>query len=152
MADSGTPRASLLEKALALATVLVPVAVVFIANIYSSAVSNRESNFRLTELAAGILRAPATPETRSLRAWAVQVINRYSELPIPEETGKALTDSVSLPPEVWRPAGPLRWGQVTAGSKEGTYRVLACTQDGLFCDTTWVTVPKRDSLKTRPKP
>ena len=100
VAEPGRSHSSLLEKALAVATVLMPFAVVLVGNCYSSAIARRDSNVRLTELAAGILRSPATIEARSLRAWAVEVINRYSEVPIPKETGAALRDSISLP---WSP-------------------------------------------------
>jgi hypothetical protein len=50
-------------------------------------------------LAIDILKQPPqpeNPESHKIRTWAIQVVNRYGLVPIPEDTAKVLTESQPL--------------------------------------------------------
>lgn len=70
----------------AIAAVLVPVAVVWVGHIYTKAVKEREQQGKFVELAVGILQQEPTGEQTNLRDWAVDVLDEYSGVPMPEVT------------------------------------------------------------------
>lgn len=148
-----TSRSSVLERALAFAAVSVPIATAVIAELYASASARRDAGVRLTELAIGILGQPVSQETKALRGWAVEVVNQYSDVELPKELGRALTDSLSLP------AGQsLSWGTPNGGIridsiigqtaeltalKPGRWPLVVCAAAARYkqCDTSWVVIP-----------
>jgi len=142
----------MLEKALAIAAVTVPIATAFIASGFANASARREANVRLTELAVGILRAEPTAATRDIREWAVDVVERYSEVPISAAAKGALADSVSLPTSIMFPTpGGLisASGVFVAGDTVGRYPLVMCVKSkgapgGIMCDTSWVNVERPD--------
>jgi hypothetical protein len=138
----GFRRSSLLERALALTAVMIPIATTIIAGLYASASARRDAGVRLTELAIGILRSPVTAETRGLRGWAVKVVNEYSEVDLPDDVGRALTDSVRLVAASYSaPLGGLDispTGNVKA-IRPGRCPLVACSPSARLkqCDTSW---------------
>lgn len=62
------------------ATILIRVVVLVVGNWYTSSSLERASAVRLIEVAISILSAPPTGETNEIRQWAIDVINRYSEV------------------------------------------------------------------------
>jgi hypothetical protein len=117
--------------------------------LYASASARRDAGVRLTELAIGILRSPVTPETKGLRGWAVEVVNAYSEVDLPDDVGRALTDSVRLVAAASvsysAPLGGLEispTGNVKA-LKQGRWPMVACNPSARLkqCDTASITVP-----------
>lgn len=68
---------------LVFSSLAVPIVLAVLGNSWSGAQKQNEIGVRYVELAAGILRAPPSTETRSLRLWAISVIDHYSQVPLP---------------------------------------------------------------------
>lgn len=107
------------------AAVFIPLAVAYLGNQVATSNKQRDSETKFVELATAILsKDPARdqpPESRNLRKWAVDVINRFSGVPMSEETADALIQKTALPQvaavqqpvAVPDPAGT--WGVVFGG-------------------------------------
>lgn len=67
-----------------LATILIPIVIAVVSQSYTSALKQNEIGVRYVELAIGILRVPPEESPERLRAWAIDVVNSYSEVPLPE--------------------------------------------------------------------
>jgi hypothetical protein len=65
-----------------LASMLVPIVLAVIGNAYTNALKQSENKVKYTELAISILRDKPTQETQDVRAWAIDVINQYSGVPM----------------------------------------------------------------------
>jgi hypothetical protein len=65
-----------------LASVLVPIVLAVIGNAYTNAVKQSENKVKYTELAISILKDKPSQETQDVRAWAIDVINQYSGVPM----------------------------------------------------------------------
>jgi hypothetical protein len=74
----------------------VPVTVAFIGSLYTTAIKESETRVKFVELAISILKSEPTTETGSLRSWAVETINKNSEVKLNETTGKQLIKDISL--------------------------------------------------------
>ena len=59
----------------AIAAILLPLAVAFVGQLYSKAIKDRELEGTFVELAVDILRDQPTQDTKSLRKWALDVVN-----------------------------------------------------------------------------
>lgn len=84
-----------------IAAVFIPVAVAVLANNLATANKQRDSETKFVEIATAILsKEPLpnqTPESKSLRTWAVAVIDKFSGVPMPPATADALVKSTALP-------------------------------------------------------
>ncbi len=84
-----------------IAAVFIPVAVAFLANEVATANKQRDSETKFVELATAILsKEPAakqSTDSTSLRKWAVEIINKFSGVPMPQETAQALIQTTALP-------------------------------------------------------
>lgn len=92
-----------------LASVLVPISVAVVGNWYTAAIrdrevaiSDRDQKIRQAtferewvQLGLEILRDPDTAP--NIRAWGVQIISRYAEVPMEEDVKTALTEGAVLP-------------------------------------------------------
>lgn len=109
-----------------LAAVFIPLAVAYLGNQVATSNKQRDTETKFVELATAILnREPGTnqtPESKSLRKWAVEVINRFSGVPMSEATAEALIQKTALPQvaqtfapqtQLSDPAGT--WGVVFGG-------------------------------------
>ena len=79
------------------AALAVPIIVAVIGNMYTSAIKERETQAKFVELAINILSTEPTDETKSLRSWAIKVIDEYSKIPLSKEAGKSVLESVPVP-------------------------------------------------------
>jgi hypothetical protein len=83
------------------AAVIVPLVVAWIGHIYAAALKERERRATYIAMAIDILKQPPTPEARGLRRWASDLINHYSEVPMPDavrsdlETAQVFQDFAS---------------------------------------------------------
>jgi hypothetical protein len=68
-----------------LASVVIPIVVVFASSEYTSAVSEREMKTRYVELAVGILSSEPDEYSTGIRKWATDIVNSYSEVSIPAQ-------------------------------------------------------------------
>jgi hypothetical protein len=84
-----------------IAAVLIPLAVAYLGNQVATSNKQRESETKFVELATSILtREPGAnqnADSKSLRRWAVAVIDKFSGVPMPQETADALIQSTALP-------------------------------------------------------
>lgn len=84
----------------AVATVFIPVVLLVISNQFSAALKDRELEGKFVELSVSILREAPSEETRNLRDWATQVINKYSGVPLSSKTKEDLIERTPiLPPQ-----------------------------------------------------
>lgn len=79
-----------------IAAVLVPVAVVWVGQIYTQAVKERELQGKFVELAVGILQEKPNEQQPNLRSWAADVLDTYSGVPMSDDARVELRES-SLP-------------------------------------------------------
>jgi hypothetical protein len=74
-----------------IATIAVPVAVVLIANMYSTEVSKNQISTRYIELAIGILKDKPNKESESIRNWAIDIINKKSDVKLSDKAKEELS-------------------------------------------------------------
>lgn len=85
------------EKTKVLSALLVPLTIALVGHWYTAAISEREVQAKFVELGVSILQAPPTDGTKNLRTWAIDVLNKYSGVPIDEATKKDLIENIPLP-------------------------------------------------------
>lgn len=81
-------------------TIVIPIMVTYMVQIYTEAIKERELEGRFVELGVSILQQQPTPDTQNLRKWAIDILARYSGVPISESTKKELTEQISIPRDV----------------------------------------------------
>jgi hypothetical protein len=89
------------EKAKAFSSIFaaigLPLVLLVIGQLFSSAVKEREVEGRFVELAVEVLREQPDEQTRGLRAWGIKVLDQYSGIPFSTDTAEALIERVPLP-------------------------------------------------------
>src|SRR6266404_2821106 len=75
---------------LGVAGVISSIAIPLLVMYFSHAEKTKEINRGFVELAIKILSQPATDEQKSLRMWAISLINHYSEVQLPIDAIAAL--------------------------------------------------------------
>ena len=92
-------KAEILAKILG--AVLLPVITICIAYMLNASIQDRSARVRMVELAVEILKSdPKAPTNANyMRAWAVEVLQKNSEVPLPEEASKLLME-LPLPTSV----------------------------------------------------
>lgn len=73
-----------------IASILIPLVVAIVGNSYSTAIKESENRIKYIELAISILKDKPSPETHQIRSWAVQVVDRYSDVPLPAQAREQL--------------------------------------------------------------
>lgn len=73
-----------------IASIFIPIAVVLIGNMYTSALKESETRVRYVELAVEILKEKPSGKKDNLRKWAIDLINNYSEIEINAQTREEL--------------------------------------------------------------
>lgn len=107
-----------------IAAVVIPLALAYIGNKYSSAIKERELQGRFVELATDILREEPVDQNKALRNWATKVIDEYSGVKLTDDARNELIENTSLPSPVVAISGP--WVVVMGADKE-----LASAEDEL---------------------
>jgi hypothetical protein len=79
---------------------VIPIVLALVGYWFSAGLKEREAQGKFVEMAVAILKEPANEETRPLRAWATQVIDRYSGVPLSPKTKEQLIEKLRLPPEI----------------------------------------------------
>src|SRR5262245_44394886 len=74
--------------------VLLPVVTICIAYLLNASIQERSARVRMVELAVEILKSDPKVEgnTNYMRGWAVEVLQRNSEVPLPPEAVKGLME------------------------------------------------------------
>ena len=83
--------------------VVIPLALLWVGNGYTTALKERELQGKFVELAVQILREDPDKQEDGLREWATQVITKFSGVEFSAETKKALIETTPLP------SGPQRY-------------------------------------------
>jgi hypothetical protein len=73
-----------------LGAVAIPVVIAYVGNAHNAALKEQELRAQYVEIAVSILTDAATEESGSVREWAIDVINSYSDIPMTEETQRYL--------------------------------------------------------------
>jgi hypothetical protein len=76
-----------------LATIAVPVVVIWVGHMLTNAMKSREVSQKYVQLAIEILREKRSVESQTLRIWAVDVINRFSDIPLPDNAQSNLSET-----------------------------------------------------------
>lgn len=108
------------------AAILIPLTIAYLGNEVATANKQRDSETKFVEIATAILSkeptAGQTQDSKNLRKWAVEVIDRFSGVPMPRETAEALIQTTALPqvgkaamPTESQPDAPGTWGVVFGG-------------------------------------
>jgi len=92
-------KAEILAKILR--AVLLPVITICVAYMLNASIQDRSARVRMVELAVEILKADPKPDTNAsyMRGWAIEVLQRNSEVPLPKEALRTLME-LPLPPSV----------------------------------------------------
>ena len=84
-----------------IAAIFVPIAIGWAGNKISLANQQRDSETKFVELATAVLNkeplASQPTDSKNLRKWAVDVINKFSGVPMSAETAEALVRTTALP-------------------------------------------------------
>lgn len=76
-----------------IASVLVPIVLAVVGQAYTSTLKESENRVKYTELAISMLKDKPTPETQDVRAWAIDVVNQYSGVPMSAQVREQLLRS-----------------------------------------------------------
>lgn len=79
------------------ASIFTPIIVGYIGYSINKSITERELQGRFVELGVTILHQEPTEQSRNLRNWAIEILNRYSGVPIDTETKEALLNDISMP-------------------------------------------------------
>ena len=81
----------------AIGTMLLPFALIYFGHIYKESEEKQGIHEKYVQMAVEILKAESSNENRELRAWAIEVLHEYSEVPIHVEAKEFLrNNSVKL--------------------------------------------------------
>ena len=62
----------------------------FVGLLVNSTIQSRDANAKLMETAVGVLRAKPEESNKGLRAWAIGIVNKYSQVPLSWEAQEEL--------------------------------------------------------------
>lgn len=82
-----------IEYFLAFLGVIIPALVLFSGHLYKETESKRGIHEKYVELSIEVLSQKPDPKTLELRRWALNVLHRYSEVPIHEEAQKHMLEN-----------------------------------------------------------
>jgi hypothetical protein len=111
-----------------IAAIFVPLAIGWAGNVISIANKQTDSEIKFVELATAILNESPPmkqpSDSKNIRRWAVDVINKYSGVPMSKETVNALVETTTLPVLKAEKVDPQEtpelssaWGVVFGGDK-----------------------------------
>jgi hypothetical protein len=79
---------------------LISAATGVVGALFGYAAADREASVKMIEVAVGILAAKPEGNIKPARKWAVDIINHYSDVKLPEDVKAALLDN-PLPVARW---------------------------------------------------
>lgn len=79
-----------------LAALIIPIVLGVVGNSYNTAIKDREIKGQFVQLSVDILKESPREDTKNLRTWAVQVINSYSGVVLPETTKQDLIEKIPI--------------------------------------------------------
>jgi len=89
------------------AAVVIPIVIAFLGNQYSQAIKDKEARLKLVELSIEILNEKSGHENKGLKNWAIDVLNKYSDVPLNENIKTDLVnDKIAFPESVHTKSQP----------------------------------------------
>ena len=87
----------------AIAAILIPVVIAVVGGTVNFAISKQQMGIQMIDFAIKILKTEESAEEENeksaLSKWAFAIINKYSDVPIPEEAQAQILDDPSILPE-----------------------------------------------------
>ena len=81
-----------------IAVIFIPIVIALLGNQYSKAIKEKETQLRLVELSIEILNEKQGDKNEGLKKWAVDVINKYSEVQLNDAVKTGLiTNKIQFP-------------------------------------------------------
>ncbi|WP_406624198.1 hypothetical protein [Acidovorax sp. SDU_ACID1] len=103
------------------AAILISPAIAYLGYEVSRLNKQREGEIKFVELAANILAKEPDPDqskgSKGVRQWSVDVIDRYSGVPMPKEVADAVVNDVALPIKTVEASGANAWAVVFGADK-----------------------------------
>jgi len=81
----------------ALATILVPILVVWMGNKLSNTFKEKEIRLKYIEMAIDVLKEKPEDKDLDMRQWAIDVLSEYSEIELPKTVQNRLLKEQPLP-------------------------------------------------------
>jgi len=110
-----------------IASVALPVVLLVLGNWYTESQKDKDIGQKYVEIAVEILAADPTEETRQLRTWAVEVVNRYSEIKMNTDLATELIESAPLPLRIQNE--PRQGFREFLGKRQVTKIIISDTQN-----------------------
>ncbi len=109
------------EILIGIGALLIPLVIQISSSKYTNTLKEREIGTHYVEVAIGILlQDPSKQNTKELRMWAIDVINKYSDVKLSASAKKDLLEKklAPLPTSFGRgPYGAQPWGSPTLGDQ-----------------------------------
>lgn len=83
-----------------IASVALPIVLLVLGNWYTESQKDKDIGQKYVEIAVGILADAPTEEALELRSWAVEIVNRYSEVKMTSTLADVLVMQEALPLQV----------------------------------------------------
>lgn len=80
-----------------IATILIPILVVWMGNRLSRAFKEKEIRLKYIEMAIDVLKEKPESKDLDIRQWAIDIITEYSEIELPKTAQTRLLKEQSLP-------------------------------------------------------
>jgi hypothetical protein len=80
------------DKALAFFEILKVLSIIIAGSIINTTLKTNELEIQYVKIAVDVLQAKPDPTTKELRAWAVKVLDKKSDIPLGEEAVKTLLE------------------------------------------------------------
>jgi len=77
--------------------IILPIVLLVVGNWYTAAIKEREVQGQFVKLAVDILQTAPTAGTKETRQWGINILNKYSGVPLAEEAQQALLEKSVLP-------------------------------------------------------
>ncbi len=79
-----------LDKTKIILEIILLIAIVWYGNVINNTLKQKELNVKMIEVAVKILTTKPTKEQDHLREWAIDILDKYSEIPLPERVKQEL--------------------------------------------------------------
>jgi hypothetical protein len=80
----------------AVASLAIPLAVVWVSTQQANAATERQMQGRFVEVAVTILQSSPTQDNEGIRSWALEIIDRYSGIPLTPAQKEDLRERVQI--------------------------------------------------------
>lgn len=79
-----------------IALLLVPIVLAIVGYFVDETLKEQETRTEYIKIASSILRDRPSPDARAMRSWAIEVLKKYSEIPLDQDVVREL-EKTALP-------------------------------------------------------